>query len=240
MSNWHYLNCRLVPFLWAGVLLRRPGPSAARRRARARGVRAVVLRRHGRRPPCASTVIAPNSPPAWTRCPSAPRCCPLLFEHAEDQRLHRQPDARLGLLHRREGHVGAAGVRRRAQLPDHLPRLPAPRADPARARPVRRALVHAGGRLPPSSASRSPTRPARRSGARSGPPSGRRPSRGSATCSTWAMPAEARPIIPARYQRVFAAGALEIYARAALTRPSSAVFLLSPRTEKDPGRPARE
>jgi hypothetical protein len=31
---------------------------------------------------------------------------------------------------------------------------------------------------------------------------------------TWAMPVEARPIIPLRYQRVFAAGALEIYARA--------------------------
>jgi len=30
---------------------------------------------------------------------------------------------------------------------------------------------------------------------------------------TWAMPDEARPIIPPRYRRVFAAGALEIYAR---------------------------
>jgi len=30
---------------------------------------------------------------------------------------------------------------------------------------------------------------------------------------TWAIPPEARPIIPARYHRVFAAGDLEIYAR---------------------------
>jgi len=32
---------------------------------------------------------------------------------------------------------------------------------------------------------------------------------------TWAIPAEARPMIPAVYQRVFAAGELEIYAREA-------------------------
>jgi hypothetical protein len=38
---------------------------------------------------------------------------------------------------------------------------------------------------------------------------------------TWAMPPEARPMIPARYRRIFAAGALEIYARDAVI-PASA------------------
>jgi hypothetical protein len=39
---------------------------------------------------------------------------------------------------------------------------------------------------------------------------------------TWAMPPEARAMIPARYRRVFAAGDLEIYARDAVTHGSSA------------------
>jgi hypothetical protein len=39
---------------------------------------------------------------------------------------------------------------------------------------------------------------------------------------TWAMPPEARPMIPPRYRRVFAAGDLEIYARDAVTPAASA------------------
>ena len=38
---------------------------------------------------------------------------------------------------------------------------------------------------------------------------------------TWAMPPEARPLIPARYRRVFAAGELEIYARADIREPDA-------------------
>jgi hypothetical protein len=37
---------------------------------------------------------------------------------------------------------------------------------------------------------------------------------------TWAIPDEARPIIPARYRRVFAAGELEIYANTDLGSPA--------------------
>ena len=131
----------------------------------------------------------------------------------QDQRLHRQPDPRLGLLHGGEGRVGAAGLRGRALLPDHVPGVSAARADPARPRPVRREVRDAPRRCASSCASSPTTRRARRPGATLWMRFWQQAEPRFSHVLTWAMPPEARPIIPARYRRVFAAGDLEIYAR---------------------------
>ena len=142
LSNWWYLNCRLVPFLWAGLLLRLPAPSAPRR-GRAGGLRAGVLGGDGRglrqARPRPGRIHGRDRRRAGARDAAAAD-----VRAREDQRFHRQPDPRLGLLHREQGHRGAPGVCGRTIVPDHLPGVSAACAHSACAGPIRRVVRDAG------------------------------------------------------------------------------------------------
>jgi hypothetical protein len=211
MSNWHYLNCRLVPFLWAGALLRVPDrlprPAAIGLAACAlsfsviTGVDYVRLDRD--RAEFTAGVDA---------VPDRATLLPLLFEHSKTS------DFNASLTHAWGYYTVAKntsaplvfGVERsypityrefppRELIPPALDQLAEHWSTPAQVcRRLRRSLSDA-------------------------------------TCAaiwrqvwdafwdqaeprfshvlTWAMPEEARSLIPRRYGRVFAAGALEIYAR---------------------------
>ena len=98
LSNWGYFNCRLVPFLWAGLALRLPGtlprPVAIVLAACALSFSAVTgidyVRLDRDRAEFTAGIDA---------VPERATLLPLAVQAQQDQRLHRQPDARLGLLH---------------------------------------------------------------------------------------------------------------------------------------------
>ena len=129
LSNWGLFDARMLPFLWAGLLLRAPvamprplvrglaaaavlyargdGGGLPQARARAGG----VLRGH---PPCRAGGPAP---PAGLRA-------------ARERSVHRAAEARLGPLRSRPRHDRALALRGRAKLPAHLRPLGAGRAAP--------------------------------------------------------------------------------------------------------------
>ena len=197
LSNWWYLNCRLVPFLWAGLLLRLP-----EQRCRGRSRSCSRSARCRSRPSTGVDYVRLDRDRAEFTAgidavPARRHAAAVDVQAQQDQRFHRQPDPRLGLLHGREGHVGAAGVRGRALLPDHLPGLSAARADPAGARPVRRD-VPAPRRRCASCSARSRSTPACTAAWRElWAGFWREAEPRFSHLLTWAMPPEARPHDPA-------------------------------------------
>ena len=177
--------------------------------------RAVVLGRRWGSTTCGSTATAPRSPRGSTPFPSGRPCFRSLFKRSRTGEVHRQPDARLGLLHRGQGHLGAAGVRR-SSAPTR-----SPTASFRRATSIPPALDRfaESERAPAADVCRRLKQPkgapsARWSCASSGGLLAEAEPRFSHLL-TWAMPPEARALIPPRYRRVFASGELEIYARSA-------------------------
>ena len=137
MSNWWYLNCRLVPFLWAGLLLRLP--------ARCRGRSRIVLAA------CALSFSAVTGidyvrldrdraefTAGIDAVPERATLLPLMFKHSKTS------DFTASLTHAWGYYTVAKNTSAplifggRALLPDHLPGLSAAHADPAGPRPVRR------------------------------------------------------------------------------------------------------
>jgi hypothetical protein len=211
LSNWWYLNCRLVPFLWAGLALRLPStlprPVAVALAASAlsfsiaTGVDYVRLDRDG-----AAFTAGMNA------VPERATLLPLMFEQSETSyftaslthawgyyTVLKDTSAPLVFAVERSYPITYRDFPPRALIPPALDRFAELEGTPAGVCKV----LH----QPP----------------------------GDAGCTaawrelwsafwqqaeprfshllTWAIPPEARPILPPRYHRVFAAGKLEIYAR---------------------------
>jgi hypothetical protein len=211
MSNWHYLNCRLVPFLWAGALLRvperLPRPAVIGLAACALSFSAVTgvdyVRLDRDRAELTAGVDA---------VPDRATLLPLLFEHGKTS------DFNASLTHAWGYYTVAKntsaplvfGVERsypityrdfppRALIPPALDQFAEHWATPAQVcRRLRQSLSDATcGAI---------WREVWAAFWREAEPR-------FSHVLTWAMPDDARAIISPRYRRVFAAGALEIYAR---------------------------
>ena len=242
MSNWWYLNCRLVPFLWAGLLraacrARCPGRSRIALAACALSFSAVTgidyLRLDRDRAEFTAGIDA---------VPERATLLPLMFKHSKTSDFTASLTHAWGYYTVAKNTLGAADLRGRALLPDHLPGVSAARADPARPRPVRRGRPAAPRQVCKLLRQFPDRRGMRRDLARPvvGLLAARR-SRASATCSPGPFRPKSRPLIPARYRRVFAAGDLEIYARADSARApelSPSEFVASRR--RDPNIPPWE
>lgn len=211
MSNWHYLNCRLVPFLWAGVLLRVPDRLP---RGAAIGLTACAL---------SFSVVTgvdyvrlDRDRAAFTAgvgaVPERATLLPLLFEHGKTSdftaslthawgyyTVARSTSAPLVFGVERSYPITYRDFPPRALIPPALDQFAEHWSTPAEVcRRLRRSLA--------DETCAAIWREVWGAFWREAEPR-------FSHVLTWAMPPEARPIIPARYRRVFAAGALEIYAR---------------------------
>ena len=210
-SNWWYLNCRLVPFLWAGLLVRLP--SALPRRVTAALVTSAL----------AFSIVTgidyarlDRDRAAFTAgmdaVPARATLLPLLFEQRRTSELtaslthawgyytvERDASAPLVFAVERSYPITYREFPPRPLIPPALDRFAELEGTPAQ---VCRILgPHADD--PTCAAS---WRELWGSFWRLAEPRFDH-------LLTWAIPPEARPMIPASYHRVFAAGALEIYAR---------------------------
>jgi hypothetical protein len=217
LSNWWYLQCRLVPFLWAGLLLRLPDrlprPVAIVLVACALSFSAVTG---------VDYVRLDRGRAAFTAgidaVPRGARLLPLLFSH-------RQPGEFNASLTHAWGHYTVArdtsaplvfAVERsypityrefppRALIPPALDRFAELSATPGkvckqlRQFPIDAACVAAWRELWTAFWREAEPR--------------------FTHVLTWAMPPEARSLIPPGYQRVFHAAELEIYARSGTSGP---------------------
>jgi hypothetical protein len=212
LSNWWHLNCRLVPFLWAGLLLRLPArlprPAASVLAACALAFSVVTG---------VDYVRLDRDRAAFTAgidaVPARATLLPLMFKRSKTS------DFTASLTHAWGYYTVAKdtsaplvfGVERsypityrefppRALIPPALDRFADIAATPARVCkqlrqfPIDAACVAAWRDLWSAFWQEAEPR--------------------FSHVLTWAMPPEARPIISPRYRRVFAAGDLEIYARA--------------------------
>jgi hypothetical protein len=211
LSNWGYFNCRLVPFLWAGLALRLPStlprPVAIGLAACALSFSAVTgvdyLRLDRDRAEFTAGIDA---------VPERATLLPLLFEH------RKTSDFTASLTHAWGYYTVAKstsaplvfGVERsypityrdfppRALIPPALDRFAEKFGTPAQVCKLLR-------QFPIDAACFAAWREVWSAFWRQAEPR-------FSHVLTWAIPPEARPIIPGRYQRVFAAGDLEIYAR---------------------------
>lgn len=213
LSNWWYLNCRLVPFLWAGLLLRlpaalpRPIPvvlvACAFAYSAATGADYVRLDRD--RAELTAGVQA---------VPQRASLLPLMFKRSKTgdfiaslthawgyYTVLKDTSAPLVFAVERSYPITYREFPPRALIPPALDRFAELRGTPAQ-------VCKALGRWPVDGACTAAWRDLWSGFWREAEPR-------FSHLLTWAMPAEARPMIPARYRRVFAAGDLEIYARAA-------------------------
>ncbi|HVV52156.1 MAG TPA: hypothetical protein VHO06_20980 [Polyangia bacterium] len=211
LSNWNYLNCRLVPFIWVGLGLRLPDrlPRAA---VVALALSAVAF----------STVLGVDylrldrERVAFTAgidaVPRRATLLPLLFEHRRTSvytaslthawgyyTIERDASAPLVFGVERTYPITYREFPPRALIPPALDRFAELNGTPAR--------ICATLKQPPGApACEAAWRAMWESFWQEAEPR-------FSHLLTWAMPPEARTLIPARYRRVFAAGPLEIYAR---------------------------
>jgi len=211
LSNWWYLNCRLVPFLWAGLLLRLPSalprPVAAVLLAcalafsAATGVDYVRLDRDR-----AEFTVGMNA------VPERATLLPLMFKRSKTSpftaslthawgyyTVLRDTAAPLVFAVERSYPITYREFPPRALIPPALDRFAELRGTPAQ---VCRSL----GRWPADAACTAAWRELWDGFWREAEPR-------FSHLLTWAIPPEARPMIPERYHRIFAGGELEIYAR---------------------------
>jgi hypothetical protein len=211
LSNWNYLNCRLVPFIWAGLLIRLP----------ARLPRAVSIALVG----CAlafSAVLGidyvrldrdrAEFTVGLDAVPARATLLPLMFKQ------RKTSDFTASLTHAWGYYTVARdasaplvfGVERSYPITyrDFPPRkLVPPALDRFAERYGTPAQVCASlGQVPPDGPCTAAWRDLWTGFWRDAEPR-------FSHLLTWAMPDEARPMIPAGYHRVFAEGQLEIYAR---------------------------
>ncbi len=211
LSNWNYLNCRLVPFIWAGLLLRLPTrvprPVAIALAGCALAFSAVLGIDYARLDRDRAEFTA-----GIDAVPRGATLLPLMFKQRETS------DFTSSLTHA-WGYYAVArdtstplvfGVERSYPITyrDFPPRkLVPPALDRFAERYGTPAQVCASlGQVPPDASCTASWRDLWRGFWQEATPR-------FSHLLTWAMPDEARPIIPADYHRVFAAGQLEIYAR---------------------------
>jgi hypothetical protein len=212
LSNWNYLNCRLVPFLWAGLLLRLPvtvpRPLAIALAASAVAFSAVTgvdyVRLDRDRAAFTAGVDA---------VPARATLLPLLFTHRKTSEftaslthawgyytVAKDTSAPLVFGVERSYPITYRDFPPRALIPPALDRFAELNATPAKVCKLLR-------QLPDEAACAAIWRDLWTSFWREAEPR-------FTHVLTWAIPAETRPMIPAGYRRVFVAGELEIYERA--------------------------
>jgi hypothetical protein len=218
LSNWNYLNCRLVPFLWAGLALRLPRtlprPIVVLLAACALSFSAVLgvdyVRLDRDRAEFTAGIEA---------VPARATLLPLLFKQGKTSdftaslthawgyyTVAKDTSAPLVFAVERSYPITYREFPPRALIPPALDQFAERNGTPAQ---VCRRL-----RQDPNDVACAAVWRALWDGFwREAEPR-------FSHLLTWAIPAEARPMIPARYHRVFAAGELEIYARE--TQPVSA------------------
>lgn len=211
LSNWWYLNCRLVPFLWAGLLLRvrtsLPRPVAMLLVLCALAFSAVTgldyLRLDHER--AAFTAGVDAVPPRAT-------LLPLMFERSKTSvftaslnhawgyyTVAKDTSAPLAFAVERSYPITYREFPPRAVIPPALDRFAERNATPARVCKVLR-------QSPGEPVCATVWREVWASFWREAEPR-------FSHLLTWAIPPEAREIIPDSYQRIFAEGELEIYRR---------------------------
>jgi hypothetical protein len=219
MSNWWHLNCRLVPFLWAGLLLRLPAslprPVAIALGACALAFSAVTgvdtMRLDRDRAEFTAGIDA---------VPARATLLPLMFEKGKTSEftaslthawgyytVAKDTSAPLIFAVERSYPITYREFPPHMLIPPALDRFAESAATPQRVCKLLR-------QLPDDAACTAIWRTLWGSFWREAEPR-------FSHVLTWAMPPEARPLMSPRYRRVFASGDLEIYARDAA--PGSAV-----------------
>ena len=212
MSNWWYLNCRLVPFLWAGLLVRLPSalprPVALVLAASALSFSAVTgidyLRLDRDRAEFTAGIEA---------VPERATLLPLMFKRSKTgdftaslthawgyYTVAKNAPAPLIFAVERSYPITYRDFPPRALIPPALDRFAEATSSPAKVCKLLRQF--------PSDAECAEIWRDLWSGF------WRQAEPRFSHVLTWAIPPDVRPLIPARYRRVFAAGDLEIYARA--------------------------
>jgi hypothetical protein len=211
MSNWNYLNCRLVPFLWAGLAVRLPStlprPVVAVLAVCALSFSAVLgidyLRLDRDRAEFTAGIDA---------VPAQATLLPLLFKHGKTSTftaslthtwgyytVAKDTSAPLVFAVERSYPITYRDFPPRKLIPPALDQFAERFGTPAQ---VCKALHQ----VPVDAACTGAWRELWRGFWRQAEPR-------FSHLLTWAIPPEARPMIPVSYQRVFAGGDLEIYAR---------------------------
>lgn len=211
MSNWWFLNCRLVPFLWAGLALRLPRElprrvagvlvACALASSAVMGVDYVRLDRDRAELTAGVDVV-----------PRRAALLPLLFRHGRTSdftaslthawgyyTVLKDTSAPLVFAVERSYPINYRELPPRALIPPALDRFAELHGTPAQVCKVLR-------QPPGDAACTAAWRELWAGFWREAEPR-------FTHVLTWAIPPEARPTIPETYRRVFAEGALEIYAR---------------------------
>jgi hypothetical protein len=221
LSNWWYLNCRLVPFLWAGLALRLPGtlprPVAVALVACAFSFSAVLGIDYVRLDHDRAAFTA-----GMDAVPAQATLLPLLFEKGRTSAFTaslthawayytvvKNTSAPLVFAVERSYPISYRDFPPPALIPPALDRFAELNGTPAQVcKILRQSSVDA--------ACMAAWRELWNAFWRQAEPR-------FSHVLTWAIPAEARPMIPERYHRIFAAGELEIYARRTPAPGSSAM-----------------
>jgi hypothetical protein len=211
-SNWWYLNCRLVPFLWAGLLLRLPAtlprPVTAVLAACALAFSVATGADYVRLDRDRAEFTA-----GMDAVPERATLLPLMFKRTKTSTftaslnhawgyytVEKDTSAPLAFAVERSYPITYREFPPRALIPPALDRFAELRGTPAQ-------VCKSLGRWPVDASCTAAWRDLWDGFWREAEPR-------FSHVLTWAMPPEARPMIPAQYQRTFAAGELEIYARA--------------------------
>jgi len=212
LSNWWYFNCRLVPFLWAGLALRVPDrlprsvaiglAACALSFSAVTGVDYVRLDRDRAEFTAGLDAVPPRA-----------TLLPLLFKHGKTSdfiaslthawayyTVLKDTSAPLVFAVERSYPITYREFPPRALIPPALDELAKRHGTPAQ----ECQLMH---HAPADAACTAAWRDRWDAFWREAEPR-------FSHLMTWAMPAEARPLIPRDWRRVYAAGHLEIYARA--------------------------
>ena len=212
MSNWCYLNSRLVPFLWAGLALRLPStlprPVAVVLAACALSFSAVTGIDYVRLDHDRAEFTA-----GMDAVPARATLLPLMFEQGKTSDFTASLTHAWGYYTVAKDTSAPLVFAVERSYPITYREFPPREAHPPGPRPIRRAIRHPGrgvqdapARPPVDAACTAAWRELWSAFWRDAEPR-------FSHVLTWAIPPEARPMIPARYHRVFAAGELEIYAR---------------------------
>lgn len=211
LSNWWYLNCRLVPFLWAGLALRLPTklarPAAVGLVACALSFSAVMGIDYVRLDHDRAEFTA-----GMDAVPAQATLLPLLFKHRKTSdftaslthawayyTVLKDTSAPLVFAVERSYPITYLDFPPRALIPPALDRFAELDGTPAQ-------VCKILGLLPVDEACTTAWRELWTAFWRQAEPR-------FSHLLTWAIPPEARPMIPESYHRIFAAGELEIYAR---------------------------
>jgi len=211
MSNWWYLNCRLVPFLWAGLALRLPAklprPVAVVLVASALSFSAVLGIDYVRLDHDRATFTA-----GMDAVPARATLLPLLFKHRRTSdftaslthawgyyTVLKNTSAPLVFAVERSYPISYREFPPRDLIPPALDQFAEKQGTPAQVCKI----LH---QLTVDAACTAAWRKRWNDFWRQAEPR-------FSHVLTWAIPTEARPIIPEQYRRIFAAGELEIYAR---------------------------